>query len=586
MSKNYDIFISFKDRDNSGNPTKDSEIVERLEEYLNSKGLKVFYAKDRVDAIGADELSAETERALRSSKVFIALGSREEFFLSKWLQIERRAFLKLKAENNTKVICSYITPPMQTENLPDDLASFPSFQERKDGIFDDLYDFISGQIGHKTEEKTADHSGKPTSKRYTYAGLSIIVALLAIWATIDYKNIKEKENGYKFIKVKKRSKTAGNYLDEGNTYSDKGDLDKAIELYQKSLSVNPRYDKAYFNMGNMYRRKKEYDKAIELYKKAIELNPKKDDAYFYMARTYGYLKEYDNAIKAYKKSVAINPSRYVAYYNIGDNYLKLNKYSMAIEFYKKATGADPKDASAYYALGYTYNQIKEYDKAIEAYEKAIIADPKYENAYYSLGYTYDIMGKYDKAIKFLEISINLNLKSDQTYRKLGDLYYKMKEYDKAAESYEKSSPQNNAMFTYDKLAKAYAKAKKYDLAIAAYRKSWEANSFGVSQIRIFEIQLIQNQPFDKALEKQYIEFFSRRENAIIFYDMVKVLQDIQNHKQVDMEQWRQKYGDVSFKWDFELLQEWIDGHEESETKRQLAEALKIFNTMNSDKGVR
>ena len=58
--------------------------------------------------------------------------------------------------------------------------------------------------------------------------------------------------------------------------------------------------------------------------------------------------------------------------------------------------------------------------------------------------------------------------------------------------------------------------------------------------------------------------------------MLKILQDITHNKKVNLEQWKQKYRGVEMNWDFDILDEWIDGFDEGEVKERLREAIGVF----------
>ncbi len=145
METAYDIFISFKNSDNN-KPTKDRELAYNLYKFLKSKNLKIFFSEATLEELGADSWGDEIEDALRASKIFIAIGTKEEYFYSYWLQRERTTFLTLKRDNKSKAIYSYIAPPMTTQNLPDDIKGFECFEDIKDNEFERLYSFISNHL--------------------------------------------------------------------------------------------------------------------------------------------------------------------------------------------------------------------------------------------------------------------------------------------------------------------------------------------------------------------------------------------------------------------------------------------------------
>ena len=51
----------------------------------------------------------------------------------------------------------------------------------------------------------------------------------------------------------------------GFAYDNKGNYNKAIECYEKSIEINPQNDQAYYNMGIAYGNKGNYNRAIECF---------------------------------------------------------------------------------------------------------------------------------------------------------------------------------------------------------------------------------------------------------------------------------------------------------------------------------
>ena len=64
--------------------------------------------------------------------------------------------------------------------------------------------------------------------------------------------------------------------------------------------------------------------------------------------------------------------------------------------------------------------------------------------------------------------------------------------------------------------------------------------------------------------------------------MLKILQDITHNKKVNLEQWKQKYRGVKMNWNFDMLDEWIDGFDEGEVKERLREAIAFFKRVNNE----
>jgi tetratricopeptide (TPR) repeat protein len=86
----------------------------------------------------------------------------------------------------------------------------------------------------------------------------------------------------KFQKINDRSthmkeEMAIKYSKLGNIYKTRGKLDKAVEMFQKSLKINRILDRkvgmaiAYSNLGSVYKTHGKLDKAVGLWRKSIQL---------------------------------------------------------------------------------------------------------------------------------------------------------------------------------------------------------------------------------------------------------------------------------------------------------------------------
>jgi len=297
------------------------------------------------------------------------------------------------------------------------------------------------------------------------------------------------------------------------------------------------------NIGIVYFNQKKYDKAIKAYKKAINLNSNYSIAYNNLGLLYHEKKEYNKSLKAYQKAIEINPKYDSAYLGIGVIYENKKEYNNAIEAYKKAIEINPKYANAYHGIGVSYDNKKEYNKAIEAYQKAVEINPEYDSAYFGIGVIHEKKREYNKAIEAYQKAVELNPKYDSVYYNIGNIYKRQ---------------------------------EKYNLAIENYKECLINQNYSDVFIMIFELQLIQNKPFDQKLEKKYIEIFQNQKEIFIKYEMLKIIQNITYNKKVNIEQWKHKYYNFKLNWNFDILDKWIDGLEEGEIKERLIEAVGVF----------
>ncbi len=137
-----------------------------------------------------------------------------------------------------------------------------------------------------------------------------------------------------------------------------GDNLLAIEDYTQAIKINPHYantddnrvsevstqsveisfhdDVAYKNRGNTVSDLGDYEKAIEDYTKAIKINPDDADAYYNRGNARLDLGDRAGAIEDYTQAIKININYADAYYNRGNARYYLGDKLLAIEDFQKA----------------------------------------------------------------------------------------------------------------------------------------------------------------------------------------------------------------------------------------------------------
>ena len=93
--------------------------------------------------------------------------------------------------------------------------------------------------------------------------------------------------------------------------------------------------------GKFLRMIGQLDKAIEAFNKTIELNPNDADSYNYRGAAYFFRKHYAHAIADYNKAIQIKPDYVEAYNNRGVAYRDQGNYDHAIADYNEAIRIKP-----------------------------------------------------------------------------------------------------------------------------------------------------------------------------------------------------------------------------------------------------
>ncbi len=87
------------------------------------------------------------------------------------------------------------------------------------------------------------------------------------------------------------------YTVKGDQAVANGDVDLAIEFYQRSLTLDPDYLLAYLHLGNIYFRKHQFDLAAVNYQKALALKPQRVEIRIALANTYLAMGDIEKSIQ-------------------------------------------------------------------------------------------------------------------------------------------------------------------------------------------------------------------------------------------------------------------------------------------------
>ncbi len=150
----------------------------------------------------------------------------------------------------------------------------------------------------------------------------------------------------------------------------KGDVDGAIEAYNKALEIYPRYADAWSNLSTAKLKTGDVDGAIEACKYALETYPRYAKIWFNLGVAKFKKGDPTGAIDAFEKALLIDPKFTDARHNLGAAKLKTDDVDGAIKTYKQLLKIDPRYAKAWYGLGLAKRDKGDLDGAEKAFQKA------------------------------------------------------------------------------------------------------------------------------------------------------------------------------------------------------------------------
>ena len=285
------------------------------------------------------------------------------------------------------------------------------------------------------------------------------------------------------------------------------------------------------------------------------------------------------------------------------DYKKLILFDIASKNYKKAIEridmllqnnySAKEEAWLFFLKGTIYEKQYDYDNALDCFNESIKLFPSFVKAYTAKAKIFNIERQdYKEAIKLSQKAIELNNQDYDAYIGLGYAIRNKAFYEKKQQYYEEAIEINKKAIeinpdlelAYNNIGSIYRMQNDYENAEKWYKKSINANPNDWVYNNLFMIHLISNKPFDKELEQNYLNQFKNVESKnFAIYKMLKILQDIKNHKLKTMKEikrsiisWSQIYTLRHFT--FVPLKNWVNEEKNEEIKSNLNEAVNLFKT--------
>ncbi len=234
----------------------------------------------------------------------------------------------------------------------------------------------------------------------------------------------------------------------GELYEQKGDNEKALENFKKSLLLDAAGPQNHLRVANTQILLKQYDDAVETARAALARFPDEPSMHLIFAHALSLAKHHNEAMTAFAEAQsdfqinghedALNAEFYFFY---GAAAEQGGFIDQAAELLKKAIELDPRNAAqAYNYLGYMWADRGEHlEEAADLIRKALAEDPDNGGFLDSLGWVYFKQGDYKAALEQLQRAAeNLKPEDATIYDHLGDTYQKMGNVPEALRAWQKA----------------------------------------------------------------------------------------------------------------------------------------------------
>ena len=304
--------------------------------------------------------------------------------------------------------------------------------------------------------------------------VSMATGALLIMLLVGARETRNLIMGWRDARLRRKSEKVDAYYREGTRAFLSKRTAEAIDLFQKSLALDPNHTDSLLWLGNLYRSEKNYPEAIRLHRKARTNEEHNVEVLLALAIDLEEGKRYEEALQTLHAILRLDPGNLATSLRLRDLYARLDKWQEALDVQHRLQKAnlsevDRRTESAI-LVGLTYEvgaQLLERghpEKARRYFRGAIKRDKQFLPGYIGLGETLIREGKIKAAGEILEKAY-LKTGNIIILHRLEELYLDQGEPAEIIRTYQEAiqrDPRNPALKFY--LGKLYYRLEMVDEA--------------------------------------------------------------------------------------------------------------------------
>jgi tetratricopeptide (TPR) repeat protein len=162
----------------------------------------------------------------------------------------------------------------------------------------------------------------------------------------------------------------------GVIYSQQGDLEKALQQFDKAISLKQPYFKAIYNKFNLLLGEGKLDEAIKQLEDVVQKYPDHADGYINLGVLAGRKGEIDKAIGYFDKAIALDGKDFDAYFKKGQMLVLQKRYEEALTCFRKALEIEPRYTPATQASRLIEDIIEKKREGYVRVRQILVTDPE------------------------------------------------------------------------------------------------------------------------------------------------------------------------------------------------------------------
>ena len=214
------------------------------------------------------------------------------------------------------------------------------------------------------------------------------------------------------------------YLKLGELHHRQGDAETASTYFQRAIELNPALADMFIEQGQDAFDAADFQSAIEPLNTHLLLYPEDITATYLLGQSYEALSDTENALRFYERTLALDAARPDVLFKMVHIYREQGTHRQAVDALQNIIALEPDNAEAHFLAAQSYLALNQPDAALAAFLETTRITPDNVTAHYQAGILFEQKGDIDNAIAQYENTIALDKTNAEPFFRLGAIYRK------------------------------------------------------------------------------------------------------------------------------------------------------------------
>ncbi|MCM3663890.1 tetratricopeptide repeat protein [Mesobacillus subterraneus] len=193
----------------------------------------------------------------------------------------------------------------------------------------------------------------------------------------------------------------------GIEFMKEGKWEEAAQAFMEAIEAHPADPVAYINFGNVLTAVGDIERALNFYNKAISLDENATAAYYSKGGLYYDEQNFEEAKNMFELAMKKGLETGDNFFMLGMSLAQMGNSRLALPYLQRSTELLENDAEAHFQYGLCLAREGFIDEAVISLEQAVTLDSQHADALYNLGVAYGFKEDGEKALEMFNRALEI-----------------------------------------------------------------------------------------------------------------------------------------------------------------------------------